>query len=59
MTAFRSCTVIGAGFMGPQIAVALAACAERVRLYDTDSPLLALINQPTECTPVPPAGVSP
>ena len=35
MSAFRICVVIGAGLMGPQIAVALAAGAERVRLYDT------------------------
>jgi 3-hydroxybutyryl-CoA dehydrogenase len=36
MSAFRCCAVIGTGLMGPQIAVALAAGAERVRIYDTD-----------------------
>jgi|GEM_PF-2121303 len=36
MSAFKRCAVIGAGLMGPQIAVALASGAERVRLYDTD-----------------------
>ena len=38
MSQFRSCTIIDAGLMGPQIAVALAAGAERIRLYDTDLP---------------------
>ena len=35
MSTFRRCAIIGAGLMGPQIAVALAAGAKRVRLHDT------------------------
>ena len=40
MSKFSECAVIGTGLMGPQIAVALAFGAERIRIYDSDSAAL-------------------
>jgi 3-hydroxybutyryl-CoA dehydrogenase len=37
MSAFHRCAVVGAGLMGTQIAVALAAGVERVQLFDSDA----------------------
>ena len=37
MSPFQCCAVVGAGLMGTQIAVALAAGVEQVRLFDSDT----------------------